>query len=433
MSAAAEALSKAGESVYTAVRDLDDGVDRMPAADAWSGASHKAAGAMFGRATDKASTFKHYAEAVAQALSDGAGTIGRARTALLNHADEVDRGELSVNDMWVVLIKPARVSAEKAAALQAQAKAEQAEINRLLTAVGEADACTAQKVQSAGARFGFTMPGPDDPRQLDPASGFVAPGDEVPNPMSLTGLMQQGVLRDNDMAQTVRDYKEWETEDGQYRRTLTMMDGSRHEIYEWGDMLPSVEDEYYDKDGNFISSTYSQDRKSYDATQFTSIKFRDGTEVTMTRTADGKTSGGVTTGDGRHGVLPDEFFSHPALTLVGGSLTGLEEQAQRGIPMLTPQSVENVGKAAKYGGPTLGVATALYDTVTAKTFQDACVAAISGTAGIAGSEIGGGAGVAIVTALENPELAPLAAGLGDIAFGFTFGYVGGIIGNIVCR
>lgn len=106
----------------------------MPAAEAWTGVSHRAAGAMFGRATDKASTFKHYTDAVAHALSAGAGAIGSARTALLSHADDIDRGELSVNDMWVVLIKPARVSAEKAASLQEQAKSEQAEINRLLSA-----------------------------------------------------------------------------------------------------------------------------------------------------------------------------------------------------------------------------------------------------------------------------------------------------------
>src|SRR3954447_26783826 len=51
-----------------------------------------------------------------------ASAVSGSRTALLNHADEVDRGELSVSDMWVVLIKPVRVSAEKAASLQAQAK-----------------------------------------------------------------------------------------------------------------------------------------------------------------------------------------------------------------------------------------------------------------------------------------------------------------------
>ncbi|RZT25478.1 hypothetical protein EV589_1212 [Mycobacterium sp. BK558] len=433
LASAGEALEHAGESVYSAVRDLDDGIDRMPAAEAWTGVSHRAAGAMFGRATDKASTFKHYTDAVAHALSAGAGAIGSARTALLSHADDIDRGELSVNDMWVVLIKPARVSAEKAASLQEQAKSEQAEINRLLRALGEADAITAQHVQSAAQTFGFAMPGPDDPRRLDPTSGFAAPGDEVPNPMTLNGLMQQGVVRDNDMAQTVRESKEWETEDGQYRRTMTMMDGSRHEIYEWNDLLPCVEDDYYDKNGNEISSTFSQDKTRYDGTQFTSIQFPDGTEVTMTRTADGKTTGGVTTGDGRHGVLPDEFFTHPDITIAGGALTGLEKQAERGIPMLTPQSVENLGKAGKYGGPALGVATALYDTVTAKTFQDACVAAISGTAGIAGGYAVGGLGAAGITALGSPEFAPIAAGAGDVVGSWTFGYLGGIIGNVVCR
>jgi hypothetical protein len=419
--------------VYTAVRNLDDGCDRMPEARAWDGPAHKAASAMFGRATDRASQFSHYTEGVAAALTKGAGTIGGARTPLLNHADEVDRGELSVSDMWVVLIKPARVSAEKAASLQAQAKAEQAEINRLLVALGDADSGTAAQVQAAAKNFGFELPGPNDPRSLDPNSGFAQPADQVPNPMTLNGLIQQGVVRDNDMAQTVRESKEWVTEDGQVRKTLTMMDGCRHEIYEWNETLPCVEDTYYDKNGKEVSSTFSQDKTSYDGTKFTSIKFADGTEVTMTRTADGKCTGGVTTPDGRHGVLPDEFFTHPALTTVGGALTGLEEQAKRGIPMLSPQSVENVGKVGKYGGPTLGVATALYDTVTAKAFQDACVAAISGGAAVGGAYVGGPLLAAVPTAMAMPELAPAFAVGGDMLGGWTFGYVGGIIGNIVCR
>jgi hypothetical protein len=388
---------------------------------------------MFRRATRQTSQFTHYTEGVATALKKGSGSIGGARTSLLNHADQVDRGELSVSDMWVVLIKPARVSAENAASLQAQAKAEQAEINRLLVAVGDADNGTAEMVQAAAKDFGFALPGPNDPRSLDPTSGLARPADEVPNPMSLERLIQQGIVRDNDMAQTVRESREWTTEDGQVRKTLLMMDGSRHEIYEWNEFLPCVEDTYYDKHGNAVSSTFSQDKTNYDGTKFTSIKFADGTEVTMTRTADGKCTGGLTAPDGRHGVLPDEFFSHPALTTVGGALTGLEEQAKRGIPMLSPQSVENLGKVGKYGGPTLGVATALYDTVTAKTFQDACVAAISGGTGVAGGYASGTLAAGVATGLGIPEFAPLAAAGGDVFGGWTFGYVGGIIGNIVCR
>jgi hypothetical protein len=235
------------------------------------------------------------------------------------------------------------------------------------------------------------------------------------------------------MAQTVRESKEWITQDGQVRKTLLMMDGSRHEIYGWNETLPCVEDTYYDKNGHEVSSTFSQDKTNFDGTQFTSIAFADGTEITMTRTADGKCTGGVTTADGRHGLLPDEFFSHPVPTAVGGALTGLEEQAKRGIPLLSPQSVENLGKVGKYGGPTVGVAAALYDTVTAKTFEDACVAAIAGGAGVAGGAATGGAFAAGVTAMTLPELAPAAAMLGDVVGGSTFGYVGGIIGNMVCR
>jgi hypothetical protein len=433
LSPAASALSDAGHSVYTAVRNLDDGCDRMPEARAWDGPAQKAATEMFRRATGTTSQFSHYTEGVAAALSKGAGAIGGARRALLHHADEVDRGELSVSDMWVVLIKPARVSAEKAASLQAQAKAEQVEINRLLVAFGDADNGTVAQIQAAATNFGFALPGPNDPRSLEPNSGLAQPADQVPNPMTLNGLIQQGIVRDNDMAQTVRESKEWVTEDGQVRKTLTMMDGSRHEIYEWNETLPCVEDTYYDTNGKEVSSTFSQDKTNYDGTKFTSIKFADGTEITMTRTADGKCTGGVTAADGRHGVLPDEFFTHPALTTVGGALTGLEEQTKRGIPMLSPQSVENLGKVGKYGGPTLGVATALYDTVTAKTFQDACVAAISGGAGVAGAYVGGPLFAGLATGLGIPEFAPIAAAGGDMLGGWTFGYVGGIIGNSVCR
>lgn len=415
------------------MRALDDGCDRMPEAETWSGEAHTAASKMFGRATKEASAFARHAEAIADALAAGAGTIGTARANLMRHADEIDGGDLEVSDMWVVLIKPVRVSAEKATSLQAQARVEQAEINRLLAAVGSADSATAQKVQSVAKDFGFAMPGPGDPRTLDPNSGFTPPASDVPDPMTLQGLIQQGVVRDHDMAQTVRESREWETEDGQYRRTLTMMDGSRHELYEWNDFAPCVEDEYYDGNGNLISSTFSQDKTNYDGTRYTSITFADGTEVTMTRTADGKCTGGVIAADGRQGVLPDEFFSHPALTMVGGAATGLDEQAKRGIPMMTPRSLDALGNVTKYGGPTLGVATALYDTVTARTFEDACVAAISGGAGVAGGYATGGLFAAGITALGNPELAPIFAAGGDIAGAWTFGYVGGILGNIVCR
>ena len=170
-----------------------------------SGRSHEAATAMFRRAAaQQTSQFSalHRRE-WPTALKKGAGTDRRrADCTVESRGRGGPRRTVSVSDMWVVLIKPARVSAEKAASLQAQAQAqaEQAEINRLLVALGDADSGTAALVQAAAKDFGFAFPGPNDPRSLDPTSGLARPADEVPNPMSLDGLIQQGIVRDNDMA-----------------------------------------------------------------------------------------------------------------------------------------------------------------------------------------------------------------------------------------
>lgn len=387
---------------------------------------------MFRRATDQASPFKTAAEAFDTALQAGSGSISAARKALLNKADEIDEGELHVTDDWVVLIKPARMSTEKAAQLQKQAEAAQAEINQLLAAVGDADDATAAKVQAAAKAIGFQPPDRNSPF-YGMKQGEIPPGDEVPNPRLPMGRVQQAMTREQDEATTVRDSHEYTDSDGQHHKTLMMMDGSRHEITEWGTFNPSVNDIYYDKNGKLISDTLSQNQ--YDGVKSTSIKFGDGTTVMMTCTPDGKCTGGVTTADGRHGVLPEEFFTHPALTTVGGGLTALEKQAgsSRGIPMLTPESVKGVEKAAKFAGPALGVATAVYDTVTASTLRDACVATWSGAAGVAGGEGTGTLAAAIATGLGAPEAAPWAAMGGNMLGGWTFGYVGGIVGNVVCR
>lgn len=429
---AGKAIDASGQSVYRAVRDLEDDVNRLPETGGWQGRAHDAAAGMFGRATKQTSGFTTGVGAVGAAVGGGDATIGAARYRLLRAADDIDEGELHVSDQWVVLIKPTRMSAQHAAELQQQAAQDQAEINRLLLAVGDADDATAAKIQAAAKQLGFQPPDPHSPfAGMKP--GDLPPGDEVPNPRFLAGLVQQAVLRDQDMATTVRESMEYTDADGQHHKSLMMMDGSRHDITQWGTYNPSVDDIYYGKDGKLISDTLSQHQ--YNGVNSTEIKFGDGTSVSMTCTPDGKCSGGVTTADGHYGVLPEEFFTHPALTTVGGGLTALEKQVEsgRGIPMLTPGSVENIGKAAKYAGPTLGIATALYDTVTASTLQDACVAAFSGAAGVAGGETSGTLAAAGITAVGLPELAPAFAMGGNMLGGWTFGYVGGIIGNVVCR
>jgi hypothetical protein len=103
----------------------------------------------------------------------------------------------------------------------------------------------------------------------------------------------------------------------------------------------------------------------------------------------------------------------------------LEKQAQRGIPGLSAHALENVGAGAKFGGPALGVVTALYNVATAETKHDACVAAWSGGVGLA---LGIGADVGL-TAMG---MGPIGAAVLTTGGGFAFGYLGGIVGELVC-
>ena len=104
LATSAASITTAAMSVFGAVTGVDSACQRMPETRAWSGRSHDAAVAMFGRASRDASKVAEYANEVASALRHGSATIGAARTALLNKADEVDQGPLNVTDQWVVLI-----------------------------------------------------------------------------------------------------------------------------------------------------------------------------------------------------------------------------------------------------------------------------------------------------------------------------------------
>ena len=139
LAAAASSLQSSGATFYDTVRQLHDGIDRMDEAATWRGAAHNASTAMFSRATDRASAFKDYTERVASNLQRGGSSIGSYRTQLLAKSAEIDAGPLNVSDQWVVSIDPAGMSAERAAELEAQAKAAQAELNPLLISLDEAD------------------------------------------------------------------------------------------------------------------------------------------------------------------------------------------------------------------------------------------------------------------------------------------------------
>jgi uncharacterized protein YukE len=428
--APASTIRAAGGSIYAAVRDLDDRIDRMPESRGWGGEAHAAAADMFGRATDRASRFKNYAEAFAGALERGSSSIGGARAKLLATAEEIDSGPLNVTDQWVVMIDPAEMSAEKAAQLQKEAEAAQGEVNGLLEAVDEADASTARAllVTRAGAGSVFTNleygpPGPVPP----------VPGDDVADPRTEEGRQFQEIARAQDMASTVREVSHSVDKDGNQITTFTMLDGSKQVTTEYIDQgLPSeqvypagtITVLHTDKNGKTVSLTSTIPRE--DGGKSTEVWYGDGTHVVMSETADGVRTGSCTTPDGRHAVLPDSFFNDPIPTLAGGALSGLETKADKGIPGLSMAELEKVKAGAKWGGPALGIATMAYNMVTADTLYDRCVAAWSGGVGVAG----GLATSVVVGAI--PGVGPIAAFGANTAGGFVFGYVGELVGNVMC-
>lgn len=426
----AASIDKVGQKVFDTVRQLDDDCDRMDDMRTWRGPAHDAATGMFGRAVTRSSNYLHYTNAVATALRDGSTNIGNARTDLLHEADAIDRTELSVADNWVVQIRPAAMTADHAADLQKQAQAAQGEINGLLSAVGSADEQTTQKLLAAralqGAEFKVHRMGPPGPPP-------PVPGDEVPDPRTEGGRQLQEIGREQDMATTVRETDESTDENGNHFKTLYMVDGSKQLIKEEGGWPPSahvlpegtLQVTQYDKNGNEVS--VAETIHGEDGTETTNVWWTDGTSVVMTRTPDGKCSGAVTTADGRHGTLADSFFADPIPDVVGGSMTALEKQAEKGIPGLSARALENVGAGAKFGGPAFGVVASLYDVATAETKHDACVAAWKGGVGLAG-------GVAVDAALTafQPELGPIWAGIASGTGGFGFGKLGGFVGELVC-
>jgi hypothetical protein len=420
----------AGGSIYNAVRNLDDRIDRMPESRGWAGQAHAEASKMFDRATVRSSAFKDYAEAFATALRNGSASIGKARSELLGKADEIDSGPLNVTDQWVVMIDPAGMSAEKAAELEKEAEAAQAEINVLLHAVDEADASTARQMLVARAGDGavftnleYGPPGPVPP----------APGDDVADPSTEEGRQFQEIARAQDMASTVREVSHSVDRDGNEITTFTMLDGSKQVTTEYIDQgLPSeqvypagtITVRHTDKNGNEVSLTSTIPRE--DGGKSTEVWYGDGTHVVMSETADGVRTGSCTTPDGRHAVLPDSFFNDPIPTAAGGALSGLETKAKQGIPGLSIAELDKVKAGAKWGGPALGIATMAYNMVSADTLYDRCVAAWSGGVGL----VGGLATSVVVGAI--PGVGPLGAFGANTAGGFVFGYVGELVGNVMC-
>jgi hypothetical protein len=153
----------------------------------------------------------------------------------------------------------------------------------------------------------------------------------------------------------------------------------------------------------------------------------------------GRRSAGFTTADGRHSAVPVELIDNISL-VTGAGLSGLEKHVVNGgsLPMITASSIEDIGKAAKFGGPALGIATTVFDMAMADSGKDACIALVAGAAGggggWGGAELGASGGAALGAAFP-PLLAiavPGGAFAGGVAGAILGADLGKFVGEVVC-
>lgn len=434
LSTSAAAIKSAAASVSGAVTGISHACQEMPEAKSWSGRSHDAAAAMFIRAERDALKFSGYANAVAAALSGGAESIGSARRTLLVKADEVEAGPLNVTDQWVVLVDPAFMSEEEMAKLQALALEEQGTINRMLIAVGDADDATANAVVAAGHEFGYIEPGPatDLGGLLLPAA--QRPADQVPDPTTPMGVVGQEAIRSADEQIKVREVIESTNKYGEETQTVIKQDGSkavttRMDPFEWPSKQNFYQVQEFDKNGDLVATTSSW-RSADTGTDYTSITYANQSNLLMSRDASGHRSATFTPPAGPPSAAPVELIDRLSLA-TGAGMSGLEKHIAHGgpLPMVTAESLENVGKTMKYGGPALSAATTVFDFVMADSGKDKCIALVAGAAGGGGAWGGAEFGAGIGT-LAGP-FAPAAIPVGAVFFGFVGGLGGAELGEFV--
>ncbi len=409
---AGQAIKNSGTAVGEAVSRINSNLKTMPETKAWSGDAHNAATAMFDRAKTQTDDFSKYTTAVGDALSGAAGPIGSARTALLNKADEIDNsGQLHVSDQWVVLVKGGQMTVEQAAALEKRAQSEQITVNRLLTDVGAADEAAAAAVTAAGKSHGLQLPDPTSLDRMYP--GALEPGDEVTNPFSHVGATQQAIMRDADMAQTIRETQvetNYDPVTGAAVSTTTtkhMMDGSRYVTTvdakpPFPDRSPITTEVHYDKNGDTISTSRTvkyglSAHKDFAGKTITTTEYADGTVAKLTDWPDGKQTCKVTTPDGREADVPLDVLDTPVTTLLGAT--------------------------GKYFGPGVSIASALWGVAVAESDFQRCVASAEGAASVAAGTFVG-IGLSEFTPLLSVPAGILAASGGEA--------LGNWIGNTFC-
>ncbi len=150
----------------------------------------------------------------------------------------------------------------------------------------------------------------------------------------------------------------------------------------------------------------------------------------MSRTSSGYRSATFTPPAGQPSTVPVDVIDKFSTSTTAG-MSGLEKHVAHGgsLPMVTAESLENVGKTMKYGGPALTAATTVFDYVMADSDKEKCIALVAGAAGggggWGGAELGAGIGL-----LFGPA-APFTVPIGAITFGLAGGFGGSQMGKFV--
>ena len=407
--------------------------------ESWSGRSHDAAAAMFTRAERDAVKFSGYADAVAAAFSGGSESIGSARRTLLAKADDVDAGPLNVTDQWVVLVDPVFMSEEEMAKLQALALEEQGAINRMLIAVGDADDATANAVVAAGHEFGYI-----EPRPATDLGGLLLPTaqrppDQVPDPTTPLGVVGQEAIRAADEQLNVRENIESTNEHGEETKTVVKQDGSRAvttrmDPFDWPSKQNFFQVQEFDKHGELMATTSSW-HDAGTGTDYTSITYANQSNLLTSRDSSGHRIATFTPPAGQPRSVPVDLIDNMS-TSTTAAMSGLEKHVAHGssLPMVTAESLENVGKTMKYGGPALTAATTVFDMVMADSDKDRCIALVAGAAGGGGgwAMAEGGAALGLMTGPFAPVAVPVFAVAGGLAGGFGGAEMGTFVGEALC-
>ncbi|KXW70040.1 hypothetical protein MPHL43072_20910 [Mycolicibacterium phlei DSM 43072] len=427
LAAAAAEVRAQAQAVVDSVTGIADACERMPEARAWSGQAHDAAVAMFDRGRVEASKLFDYADTVASSLCRGADTIGQARKNLLAEADSLDGGPLYVTDDWVVRIVPRYLSKDEMAERQEQARQMQETINTRLAALGDADDATAAALTAAGKDFGFVAPGPPGSLGDLMLPGAQRPENQVPDPRTPVGLALQAAILAADQQQMIREIIESTNEYGDETKTVIKQDGSwavttRMDPFDWPSRMDFYQTEEFDKNGEFVARTSSWHDLSNNCSYF-SITYPNNANWTTTRDPSGHVTSGFTTPDGRHRVVPVDLIDSLSLTTTS-AMSGLEKHIAHGgsLPMITAESVENIGKTMKYGGPAVTAATTVFNMMMAESDKDRCIALLAGAAGG-----GGGWAMAEFGATLGAATGPFAIGAVPL-FAFSGAAIGGMGG-----